>query len=97
MVDYKYDIDMQNNLSITTGNVSNTVLFSDVLPNLTQYINDNGGIQNIRVVVPEKKLETIKVSNVEIDGTTITTIEVKTLSDVTIATVKSEMNYPTKN
>ena len=88
LVDYKYDIDMQNNLSITTGNVSNTVLFSDVLPNLTQYINDNGGIQNIRVVVPEKKIETIKVSNVEIDGTTITTIEVKTLSDVKKATVK---------
>lgn len=88
LADYKYDIDMQNNLSITTGNVGNTELFSDVLPNLTKYINDNGGIQNIRVVVPEKKIETINVSNVEIDGTTITTIEVKTLSDVTKATVK---------
>lgn len=89
LVDYKYDIVLSDELLITAPRVANPESFTSVLPNLTQYIADKG-LENIRVSVPEKKVETIQVSTVEVPGatkSTITTIVVKTNNEVTKATV----------
>ena len=74
---YNYDVEMSGKITITSSELSEKKPFTEVLPDLPAYIEDNGGIENVLVSVPEKKVDTITVSTVDIPGNgSITTVEV---------------------
>ncbi|MDR7000988.1 hypothetical protein [Neobacillus niacini] len=79
---YNYDISaeqMKINVPVVKADQSFSNLLND---DFAKYIEDNG-INNIRVIVPEKKVNTITVNTVDFPGSSsITTIEATTTSDV---------------
>ncbi|SOB90791.1 hypothetical protein SAMN05880501_101212 [Ureibacillus xyleni] len=73
---YKYDIPLDQLITITIPPVSINGSFEEVLSEIADLANNE--LENIRVVVPEKMVETIKVTTVDMPGeqeTAVTTVE----------------------
>lgn len=87
LADYKFDIPVGTQLRITVPSITtNTTLGALLNADLDAYIKSNG-LENIRVLVPEKNVQTISVNTNQLPGTgaekkSITTIEVAVNSRV---------------
>lgn len=84
---YKYDIVFSQQFDITAPTVSNGVSFAESLDDLPGMI-DSGDINDFRVNVPVKKIQSVTTTVVKAGEKTLTTIEVETSSDVTGILVK---------
>lgn len=83
LVDYKYDIQVEQTFTIDVPTVNADKTFSEVLQdNFVEYIEANG-LENIRVIVPGKKVQTISFNTIDIDkNNSLTTVEVRTNEEV---------------
>ncbi|MCP1143696.1 hypothetical protein [Lysinibacillus endophyticus] len=83
LADYKYDIDIKEKIIIKRpeGQKSDDT-FLTALTDLPKYIEEKGGLEKIRVIVPEKKIESVQVTSINVPGTNdlISTVIVKTNS-----------------
>ncbi len=100
LVNYKFDIPAQGQLTIKVPSITTNSTLGELLNgDFAEYINANG-LENIRVIVPDKNVHTIKVNTTEfpVNEKSITTVEVSTNSKVNkvLLTIKGKAGEITR-
>lgn len=92
--EYSYDIVLDKKIEIKIPEMTPSHTFKQALTDLTKFIDDNGGLEKIRVKVPKKQIDSVQVTSIDVPGSDklITTVIVETNDLLSTEKVAVEIN-----